>query len=90
MKPFVFESMRSVVDQLALLVASSGLQAIGEAFLGVAVLCALVAVTRAVFGRIPVIEKLAEERKLSEISVNEWCEGGIVATVVGWLLVLYS
>lgn len=88
MKPTVFEAMRSVVDQFALLVASSGRQAIGEACLGVAVLCAVAAVTRAVFGRIPIIEKLEGGRELSKVSVNEWCEGGIVAAFVGWLLIL--
>lgn len=90
MKKSVFESTGSVADQLVLLLTSSDPQTLGVAGLGVAVLCAFVASTKKVFGRIPVVEKLSDGRKLSEIDVDEWCEGGIVAATVGWVLIACS
>lgn len=88
MRTSVLESVGPVADQLVQLLTSGDLLQVGEVLLGIAVLCALVALVKAVFGRIPLVEKLTDGKKVSEIGADEWCEGGLVAATAGWLLIL--
>lgn len=78
----------TVADGIVPLFMSGDLLELGEMFLVGAVLCALVALIKAVFGRVPLVEKLADKKKISEVGVEEWLEAGVVAVAVGWLLVV--
>lgn len=88
MRTFTLEPAGPAASHLVQLLANGDLVQLGKVALGAAALCTLAALVKAVFGRIPIVEKLSDGRGLSTIDADEWCEGALIAATFGGLLIL--